>query len=389
MANGPLTGVRVVELGQIAAGPYAGSLLADLGADVVKVERTEGGDGMRQWPPLSSGGEPGSTPFSENFASVNRNKRSIAADLKDPADLDVVRRLIGAADAVIENYRPGVLDRLGLGYSAVSIEHADLVYCSISGYGQEGPYKNRGAFDVTVQAMSGLMSVTGPADGAPAKCGVPVADFAAGLYGALSVTAAIMNARRTGQGAFIDCSMLGSVLGMAALQTSELFGTGRAPSRRGTAHPRNAPYQGYETATDMIVIAAGNDSLFARVCQVLGLPEVVEDQRFRSQLDRATHQSELAGLLQPVLRTRSRDDWLAALVEAGVPCASVNDFAQALDDPQVESLNLVQDLMLPNGVATKAVTFPVAMTGLDRNVCSPPELGEHTDDVVKEWLDGP
>lgn len=388
MGSGPLSGVRVVELGQIAAGPYAGSLLADLGADVVKVERPVGGDGMRQWPPLSRGDQLDSDLFSENFASVNRNKRSVAADLKEPAERDVVRRLIDAADAVIENYRPGVLDRLGLGYSTVSVDHPELVYCSISGYGQHGPYKDRGAFDVTVQAMSGLMSVTGPADGAPAKCGVPVADFAAGLYGALSVTALILQARQSGRGGYVDCSMLGSVLGMAALQTSEFFGTGRAPGRLGTAHPRNAPYQGYETATEMIVIAAGNDSLFHRVCQVLDLPQVADDPRFSTQLERATHQRELTDLLQPILRTRPRDEWLAELIEVGVPCASVNDFAQALEDPQVQSLNLVHDMVLPNGTATRTVGFPVAISGLERGVCPPPRLGEHTDAVVKEWLDG-
>jgi crotonobetainyl-CoA:carnitine CoA-transferase CaiB-like acyl-CoA transferase len=216
--GGPLAGVRVLEFGQIAAGPFAGSLLADLGADVVKVENPDGGDGMRGWPPLSENGD--GEVFSENFASLNRNKRSIAVDLKDPASLVRLRRLIAASDVIIENFRAGVLRRLGLGYDDLKSSNPRLVYCSISGYGQTGPYADRGAFDVTVQAMSGLMSVTGEEERPPVKCGVPIGDFCAGLYAAYTIAAALLNARSTGCGTFIDCSMLGSLIGVAALQTS-------------------------------------------------------------------------------------------------------------------------------------------------------------------------
>ena len=226
-ASLPLSGVRVLEFGQIAAGPFAGSLLADLGADVVKVERPDGGDGMRDWPPLSlsDSGE----MFSENFASLNRNKRSLAADLKDPATVARLTKLAAACDVVVENFRPGVLPRLGLGYEQLSNVNPRLVYCSISGYGQTGPNAGKGAFDVTVQGFSGLMSVTGDPGGAPVKCGVPVGDFCAGLYAAYTILARLMQARATGKGAHIDCSMVGSLIGVAALQTSEFFGTGQAP----------------------------------------------------------------------------------------------------------------------------------------------------------------
>lgn len=241
-----LDGLRVVEFGQIAAGPFAGSLLADLGADVVKVERAQGGDGMREWPPLTGHGD--EDMFSENFASLNRNKRSVALDLKDDRDQQHARELCALADVVLENYRPGVMRRLGLGYEALSAENPGLVFCSISGYGQTGPSASKGAFDVTVQAMSGIMSVTGEEDSGPVKCGVPIGDFCAGLYAGYTVLAALRRREETGEGAYIDCSMVGSLLGIAALQTSEYFGTGLPAKRLGSAHPRNAPYQAFRAS---------------------------------------------------------------------------------------------------------------------------------------------
>src|SRR5512142_2533648 len=237
----PLAGLRVLEFGQIAAGPFAGSLLADLGADVVKVERPDGGDGMREWPPVSI--NDAGDGFSENFASLNRNKRSVTADLKSTDDIARLRELAARADVLIENFRAGVLARLGLGFEALRAVNPGLVYCSISGYGQSGPYAKRGAFDVTVQAASGVMSVTGEEGGAPVKCGVPIGDFCAGLYAAYTILAALRRREATGEGAFIDCSMIGSLIGVSALQTSEYFGNGKAPRRLGSAHPRNAPYQ--------------------------------------------------------------------------------------------------------------------------------------------------
>ncbi|PXY23077.1 carnitine dehydratase [Prauserella coralliicola] len=382
----PLAGLRVLEFGQIAAGPFAGSLLADLGADVVKVERAGAGDGMRQWPPLM--GEP-DTParYSANFASVNRNKRSIAVDLKSTEDKNRVLELAGAADVVVENFRAGTLDRLGLGYEAVAEGNPRIVYCSISGYGQTGPYAQRGAFDVTVQAVSGLMSVTGDEHGEPVKCGVPVGDFVAGLYAAYTITAAVHRAQRTGRGAWIDCSMLGTLLGIAALQTSEYFGTGRDPRRLGSAHPRNAPYRAFRAADKSFVVAAGNDDLWRRFCAVVGLPRLADDPRFRTQELRARNQDELTELLAPPFLERDAAAWLAAFEEAGVPCAPINTFSEILGDPQVEAMGLIKPLDLPNGVTTSTVTFPVPITGHVAPLRPPPLLGEHNDEVAKEWLD--
>lgn len=386
-SNGPLAGIRVLELGQIAAGPFAGSLLADLGADVVKVERPDGGDGMRNWPPLTEGDD--GEVFSENFASVNRNKRSIALDLKDAGDVARLKRLTGAADVLVENYRPGVLPRLGLGYEDLRVVNPRLVYCSISGYGQTGPHAAKGAFDVTVQAVSGLMSVTGEIGGAPVKCGVPVGDFCAGLYAAYTILAQLMRARDTGEGAHIDCSMLGSLIGVAALQTSEYFGTGRAPRPLGSAHPRNAPYQAFQASDDWFVIAAGNDRMWASVCEAVGLPALALDERFATQRDRALNQVELVAILAPLFAKRTAAEWLAEMDRRGVACAPINDYPEILADEQVAHMGLVRPLMLPNGAETKTTAFPVAMTGYDFVVRrQPPKLGADNDEVLAEWLEG-
>ena len=382
---GPLAGLRVLEFGQIAAGPFLGMLLADLGADVVKVERPGAGDGMRDWPPLM--GENEDDRFSANFASLNRNKRSIAVDLKDPADVARLCRLCVNADIIVENFRPGVLRRLGLGYEDLRESNRRLVYCSISGYGQVGPYSQKGAFDVTVQAISGVMSVTGEGDRPPSKCGVPIGDFCAGLYGAYSILAALRRAESTGEGAHIDCSMQGSLLGIAALQTSQLFGTGTAPVRMGSAHPRNAPYQAFEASDKPFVVAAGTADLWRRFCAVVERPELAEDPRFLRQELRARNQHELVAEVQPIFARSTADEWLTRLDAAGIPCAPVNDYEEALAEPQVEALGLLHDLELPNGVRTRTVGFPVGIDGyafkVDR---SPPRLGEHTEEVMGEWL---
>ena len=385
-SRGPLTGVRVIEIGQIAAGPFTGSLLADLGADVVKVERPDGGDGMRSWPPLSNPSG-GGAPYSENFASLNRNKRSVGLDLKNRADVERLLLLAGVADVLVENYRPGVLARLGAGYEAVSARNPGIVYCSISGYGQTGPYAHKGAFDVTVQGISGLMSVTGEPGGGPVKCGVPVGDFCAGLYAAYTITANVMQARETGRGAFIDCSMLGSLIGVAALQTSEYFGTGKAPRPLGSAHPRNAPYQAFRASDEHFIIAAGNDRLFGEVCAAVGRPELTDDPRFASQRLRAEHQDALVDILGPIFAERTAAEWLDEMDARGVPCAPINDYPRILGDPQVAHLGLVHSLTLPNGVETRTTGFPVTMSGHAFTVHRPPPaLGAHTAEVLDEWL---
>jgi len=382
----PLAGLKVLEFGQIVTVPFCGMLLADLGADVVKVENADGGDGMRQWPPLMRAA-PDAEAYSGNFASLNRNKRSVAANLKDPADVDRVLALCTVADIVIENFRPGVMQRLGLGYESLRERRPQLVYCSVTGYGQAGPYAKKGAFDVTVQAISGLMSVTGEADGVPVKCGVPVADFTAGLYAAYAILAAVMEVRRTGVGARIDCSMLGCMLGISALQVSQYYGTGHAPQRLGSAHPRNAPYQAFQASDKPFVIAAGNDKLWGEVCDAVGLPALQDDARFATQGRRAANQRELAALLQPRFAGRSAAQWLAEFDRRGVPCAPINDFADILADPHVKERGWISELTLPNGMTTPTIGFPVQISGYEFAIdAPPPRLGEHNEAVRSEWL---
>ncbi|MEO9326190.1 CoA transferase [Nocardioides sp. C4-1] len=378
----PLAGVRVVELAHVAAGPFAGMLLADLGADVVKVEPPTG-DQMRSWPPFARGDDGSS--FSHNFASVNRNKRSIVADLKDAVRLAEVQALVAAADVVVENYRPGVLDRLGLGYEQVADGHRGLVYASISGYGLGSPYVNDGAYDVVIQGMSGLMSVTGEADGSPVKSGVPVGDFTAGLYAAYTIAAVLPRVRASGTSVRLDVPMLDCLLGVSALQTSEYWGSGREPARMGTAHPRNAPYQGFAAADGDLTIAAGNDRLWAAVAEVVGLSHLVDDPRFVTQGDRVAHQRELAALLGERLLTEKRAHWLSELRARGVPCGPVNTFGEVLADPHVEATGLVTHVEVPVAGETQTVVYPVRIGGAaarpDRGA---PALGGHPE-VLDEW----
>lgn len=376
----PLAGVKVVEFCQIASGPFTGMLLADYGAQVVKVEPPEG-DAMRTWPPLSAG-------YSENFASLNRGKRSIALDLKTSDDLDLARRLVMEADVLVENSRPGAMQRLGLGWDWFQPRKPSLVYCSISAFGQDGPRGTEGGFDVTIQAAAGVMSVTGEPEGAPVKAGVPLADFASGLYAAFTIAAVLARVRAGGAGAHIDVPMFAATLGISALQTSEYFGTGRNPRKLGSAHPRNAPYQAYAARDGWFVIAAGNNRLWQQVCEVVGTAELLQDPRFASPSLRAQHQGELKDLLDPQFARRSAAEWLKAFQGAGVPCAPINGYAEALADAQADHLQLVQPQELPGGTHTRTVGCPVRLDGQPVTVNTrPPALNEHGP-AMRERLQG-
>ncbi|MEY4083273.1 MAG: hypothetical protein RL483_642 [Pseudomonadota bacterium] len=372
----PLQGVRVLEFCQIAAGPFAGLLLADYGADVVKVEPPEG-DAMRQWPPVKSG-------MSENFASLNRGKRSISLNLKDPKDVARARDLVLQADVVLENSRPGVMTRLGLGPDWALTAKPSLVYCSISAFGQTGPRGQEGGFDVTIQAASGVMSVTGEPDGAPVKCGVPISDFAAGLYAAFSISAVLARVRAGGPGGQIDVPMFATSLAIAALQTSEYFGTGRDPRPLGSAHPRNAPYRAFRAQDDYFVIAAGNNRLWESVCQVVGLPELLVDDRFTTPSLRAANQAVLKELLEAVFGRRTAAAWVQAFQQAGVPCSLIQRYSQALADPQAQHLQLVQTQVLP-GHTTQTVGCPVWLSGQPVPVDTSVETLGQSNQEVSPW----
>ncbi len=378
----PLQGIRVIEFCQVLAGPFAGCLLADMGADVVKVESPEG-DLMRQWPPILEG-------YSQYFASVNRNKRSVMLDLKIDAGRADARRLALSADILLENFRPGVMAKFGLDYATLVKEHPALVYCSVSAFGQTGPRAGDGGFDMTVQAMSGVMSVTGERDGRPAKCGIPIADFSAGLYAAFSAAAALHKARSTGHGDYLDVSMLGSMLGIANLQTSELFGTGRDPVRLGSAHPMNAPYAAFCCRDGYFALAAGTNKLWEAACEVIGRNDLTQDARFTSPTLRAQHQDALRELLEAEFIKYDAADLLARMNARGVPCAPLYNYSQVLADPQVEHMEWVQEMQLPNGVASKTVISPQQVSGRRLTVRrGPPALGAHTAEVLAEWKNQP
>jgi crotonobetainyl-CoA:carnitine CoA-transferase CaiB-like acyl-CoA transferase len=374
----PLEGVRVIEFCNVAAGPFCGMLLADMGADVIKVEHPEGGDSLRQWPPLTGG-------YSENFASLNRNKRSVTLDLKDPADKARARRLVLGADVLIENNRPGVMERLGLGYRAFRAERPALVYCSISAFGQEGPRAQEGGFDLTMQAMSGVMSVTGEQAGAPVKCGVPLSDFCAGLYGAFAIAAALRRVKEGGEGEHIDVSMLGASLGVAALQTSEFFGTGRDPAKLGSAHPRNAPYQAFRASDGYFAMAAGNDGLWRAACEAIGLAHLPGDPRFASTTLRAEHQAELKTILESQFARHTAAELIERFRAAGVPCAPINTYSKALADPQVAHMQWIREITLPSGAKARTFASPLRFGGKGFPILrNPPALGEHNAEVFGE-----
>jgi crotonobetainyl-CoA:carnitine CoA-transferase CaiB-like acyl-CoA transferase len=375
--------VRVLEFGHVVAGPSTGQLLADLGADVVKVEPPTG-DALRQWPPFTGNDD---EIFSFNFGSLNRNKRSVCLDLKEPADLDRARRLCGAADVLVENYRPGVLDRLGLGFCDLEVGYGGLIYCSVSGFGRMEPYSSLGAYDVVIQGMTGVMSVTGEPDGPPAKAGIPIGDFVAGLYAALTITSLLPKVRGSHTTVRVDVPMFDCLLAISGLQISEYWGTGRVPERLGSAHARNAPYQAFDAADGMFTVAAGNDRLWREVCIVTGLVDLFDDERFRSQQARAHNQAELAELLSPVFARQKIEFWLKEFHARGVPAGPVRTYAEALACDYVKDSRLLRDLPIPTGGSMPVVVFPARIDGLEpREDFRPPRHGENNDDVFDEWL---
>lgn len=371
---GPLSGLTVLEFCQVAAGPFCGMLFADMGADVIKIEGPSG-DSMRQWPPFNEG-------FSENFASLNRSKRSVALNLKDPDDLAVAKELVETADILIENNRPGVMKRLGLDYETLCLIRPQLVYCSISAYGQSGPRASEGGFDLTIQAIAGVMSVTGEPDRPPVKCGVPISDFTAGLYAAYSALAMVMESRRTGLGTHVDIPMMGTTLGVSALQTSQYFGTGEDPLPLGSAHPRNAPYQAFSAQNGYFVMAAGNDKLWASVCEIVRRPDLLDDKRFKRQRDRAVHQVELKEILEREFAQADVATWVERFGYAGVPCSPINSISEALSDKQVVESGWVVPLSLPGGGQTQTFGPPIGFSGRSTiRLRQPPGLNQHGEEI--------
>jgi CoA:oxalate CoA-transferase len=334
MPGGPFAGILVVDLSRVLAGPFCTMMLADLGARVIKVEQPDGGDDARQFDPFVDG-------KSAYFASLNRGKESIALDLKNPEDREVFLALVKRGDVLVENFRPGTMEQLGLGYERLREANPRLVYAAVSGFGHTGPWSHRPAYDIIVQAMGGLMSVTGDPDGPPTKAGTSIADITGGLFTLAGIASALYYREKTGAGMKVDVSMLDGQIAILERPVARYTATGAASERLGNRHPSITPFEPYETADRPLIIAAGNDGLFMRLCQALGRPEWAADGRFVSNRDRNRYASELKGTLEAVLRTKPAAHWLGILDAAGVPCSLIQTVADAVEHPQVIARNMI------------------------------------------------
>jgi len=378
-ASGPLAGMRVLELAQIMAGPTAGMMLADMGADVVKVEKLPGGDDSRGYR------EPRVNGVSAPFLILNRNKRGIALDLKKPQGRAILLRLVRDADVLTENYRRGTLEKLGLGYEVLAAENPGLIYCAISGYGRDGPYADKGGFDLIAQGVSGLMSITGEPGGAPVKTGNSVADINAGILAVTGILAAWAHKLTTGQGQVVDTSLMEAALQQTYWHAAIAFATGVSPGPTGSAHILTAPYQAFRAQDGWINVGGANQANWERIAEVLGHPEWRDDARFRTNSDRMANLDALVALMDRVLATGTRAHWIAAFDAAGVPVGPVNTMNEALADPQALARGMIVDLVHPQAGATKALGCPVHFSATPTAVTRPaPMLGEHTREVLAQ-----
>ncbi|MFZ7309672.1 CaiB/BaiF CoA transferase family protein [Comamonas jiangduensis] len=394
---GALTGIKVLDLSRVLAGPWATQMLADLGADVIKVERPVAGDDTRHWgPPFLKDDAGNDTREASYFTACNRNKRSITVDMAHPEGQALLRRMAAEADVVVENFKVGGLKQYGLDYDSLQALNPRLIYCSITGFGQDGPYAERAGYDLMVQAMCGLMSITGHADeqpgGGPLKVGVAVIDVFTGLYASNAILAAINardNARTgTGEGQYIDMALLDVGMAVLANQAAGYLATGQAPGRAGNIHPSLAPYQDFKTSDGNVLLAIGNDGQFARFCAAVHQPEWAQDARFATNTARVQNRTALLALMVPLMQTRGTQEWIALLEDKAVPCGPINTVAQAFADPQVRHRGIAQSLPRQAGdgighVATVANPMRLSATPVTYR-SAPPTLGQHTHEVLRE-----
>ena len=374
-----LDGVRIVDLTQVMGGPFCTMQLADLGADVIKVE-PPGGDLSR-----SMGGAELEMPGDDNapFFALNRNKRSIVLDLTREHDRSIFRALVRTADVLVESFRPGVTKRLGVDYDAMSAINPRLIYASISGFGQTGPYANRPGFDLIAQGMSGVMSVTGDAGGAPVKCGVPIADLSVGLIAANGVLAALIAREKTGRGQYIDTSLFEGALALSIWESAELWSTGRVPGKLGSAHRLTAPYQALKTADGYLTVGGNNQKLWSRLCETLGRPELVE--QFPTNADRMARRPELVVELEAALAARSTAEWVEILLDAGVPAGPILDYGEVVEDPHTLAREMVVEMEHPEAGTVYGLGIPVKLSATPGSIRRPaPLLGQHSDEIRAE-----
>ena len=376
----PLEGLRVLDLSRVLAGPYATMVLADLGADVIKVEHPERGDDTRHWGPPFAGGE------SAYFLSVNRNKRSIALDLKAPEGLDKVKSLAAEADVLIENMRRGTLEKRGLGYEALREANPGIVYCSVTGFGP-GEDRDRPGYDFLVQARAGIMGITGFPDGEPTKVGVAIADIVCGLYATTAILAALRRREMSGEGSRIEVPLFETTLGWLANRAQEYLVSGEDKGRMGNAHPTIVPYQTFDASDRPVAVAVGNDAQFGRLCAAIGRPELTDDERYATNPSRVANREELVQALQREFSKRTADEWVEEIREAGVPIGPVNALADVFSDEHVLSSGILQTIEHPAAGVLKMLASPVVVDGERPPIRRPPPtLGQHTDEVRDgEW----
>jgi crotonobetainyl-CoA:carnitine CoA-transferase CaiB-like acyl-CoA transferase len=388
--TGPLSHIRVLDLSRIMAGPWAGQILADLGADVIKVERPGAGDDTRAWgPPFLKDKTGADTRDAGYYLAVNRGKRSIALDLADPEGQRIVRALAGRADIVLENFKVGALQKYGLGYGDLAAVNKALIYCSITGFGQTGPRREQAAYDFMIQAMCGLMSVTGEADGkpggAPQKVGVPIVDIMTGMYAAIAMLAALARRERTGQGEYIDIGMLDVGVSFLANQAMNYLVSGKPPRRSGNAHPNIQPQDVFRTRDGFMVLAVGNDEQFARFCTVMGRPELAQDERFRTNAARVRNNAVFTPIISEVLASRDRAHWVDGCERAGVPCGPINTIPEVFEEPQIKHRDMRFELPHPVAGQVPQVASPMRFANAPLAYRRPPPLlGEHTDEILRE-----
>jgi formyl-CoA transferase len=400
---GALSHLKVLDLSRVLAGPWATQMLADLGADVVKVERPGAGDDTRHWgPPFLKDADGHDTDQATYFTACNRNKRAITLDMAQPEGQALIRQMAEQSDILVENFKVGGLKQYGLDYESLKAVNPRLIYCSVTGFGQDGPYAERAGYDLMIQAMSGLMSITGQADGTPGggpmRMGVALIDVLTGIYACSAILAAVEARHQTGQGQHIDMALLDVGMAVLANQAAGFLNTGKVPQRQGNTHPSLAPYQTFETLDGQMLLAVGNDGQFARFCDAAGQPGWALDERFRTNTLRVTHSEALIPLMTAVTRTRATADWIALLEDKAVPCGPINDMGQAFADAQVQARGLVIKQAVAPVIHAQAATNKIAKPVSISTVASPlrlqatppvlrrapPALGEHTDEVLAE-----
>ncbi len=385
---GALSHIRVLDLSRVLAGPWCAQTLADFGADVIKIERPGNGDDTRHWgPPYHRDANGADTREAAYYLAANRNKRSVTVDIASPEGQRVIRELAAQSDVVIENYKAGQLKKYGLDYDALRAVKPDLVYCSVTGFGQTGPYAHRAGYDFIIQGLGGFMSITGEPGGGPQKAGVAIADLATGLYSAVAILAALTHRDRTGEGQYIDMALLDVQVALLANMNTNFLASGQPPTRWGNAHPNIVPYQTFQTRDGWIIVAVGNDGQFRKFVEAGGRPELAEDARFATNPQRVRHRPILVPILAEMTRAHDKAHWIAALEAAGVPCGPINDLGEVFENEQVQARGLQVELPHPSGNPVRLVRNPVKMSATPPEArTAPPTLGEHTDAVLAELL---